>query len=96
MVGVLSEWHYRQLCIQLSQKGYRKKEPDGSMCEQSLIIEKMLAGLREEGVSKAGIAQSLDVDVEDLNCLMFGLVKTVVGGGALTRTPPRGLLRVVE
>lgn len=95
-VGLLTDWHYRTLCIEISQRGFRKKEPEGAPREQSEIIEKVLTALRAEGMSKSDIANALNIDVEELDSLVFGLVITALGGGGVTRTPRRGQLRVVK
>lgn len=95
-VGLLTDWHYRTLCIEMSQRGYRKNEPAGAPREQSEIIEKVLTALRAEGVSKSGIAAALNIEVEELDSLLFGLVMTALGGTGVTRTAARGQLRVVK
>jgi Zn-dependent peptidase ImmA (M78 family) len=51
-VGILSEWQYRQLYIELSGRGYRKREPDGAPRETSQVWAKVFAVLRTEGISK--------------------------------------------
>lgn len=58
-VGVLSEWHYRQLCIDMNQRGYRKREPEGTQRETSQVLSKVLKALRAEGITKQAIAKEL-------------------------------------
>ena len=41
MVGILSDWHYRTLCIQIASRGYRKQEPDEAQRETSQVLEKV-------------------------------------------------------
>lgn len=75
-VGLVSDWHYRTLCIELAQRGYRKREPDEAPRETSQVLAKVFAALREEGITKADIATALCVHVEELNQLVFGLALT--------------------
>ena len=97
-VGVLSDWHYQSLYIELSSRGYRKTEPDEGPREASQILQKVFAALRDESVSKGDIASELCVDPEELDQLVFGLALTGLSGGG-ARGKPRGKapdLRVVS
>ena len=97
-VGVLSDWHYQSLYIELSSRGYRKTEPDEGPRESSQILQKVFAALRDESVSKGDIASELCVDPEELDQLVFGLALTGLSGGG-ARGKPRGKapdLRVVS
>lgn len=97
-IGVLSDWHYQSLYIELSTRGYRKKEPDEGQRETSQMLQKVFAALRDESISKGDIASELCVPVEELNQLVFGLALTGLSGGrggiARTGKPPQ--LRVVS
>ena len=94
-VGVLSEWQYRQLYIELSEKGYRTTEPEPSARETSQVLNKVFAALRQEGTSKADVARHLRMPPRELDALVFGLVMTVVDGGAGGGGRARSHLRVV-
>lgn len=97
-VGVLSDWHYQSLYIELSSRGYRKNEPDSGQRESSQILHKVFAALRNESISKGDIASELCVQPDDLDQLVFGLALTGVNGGgqgnARASAPPR--LRIVS
>lgn len=95
---VLSDWQYQSLYVELSSKGYRKKEPDPSPRETSQILAKVFAALRQENVTRSDIADELCVDVEELNQLVFGLALTgIVGGASENRSAGRrGQLQVVR
>lgn len=80
-VGVVTEWHYRSLCIEIAQRGYRKSEPRGVPRETSQVFKKVFEALREEGVSKGDVARQLLMHVADLDALVFGLVMTQLQGG---------------
>ncbi|MFT7776013.1 helix-turn-helix domain-containing protein [Roseateles sp.] len=97
-VGAISDWHYQTLFVELSSRGYRKKEPDEGQRETSQVLQKVFAALREEGVSRASIARELCIPAEELDQLVFGLALTVLSGsaGAEPATRAKGAnLRVV-
>jgi Zn-dependent peptidase ImmA (M78 family) len=79
-LGLLSDWHYRKLYIEISSRGYRKAEPDGTPREVSQVLHKVFSALREDGVSKHEIAASLNVHAEDVDDLVFGLALTGLDG----------------
>lgn len=96
-LGVLSEWNYRGLCIEMGQRGYRNQEPEGAQREMSLIIPKIFSALRAEGVGKADVAAQLHIVPDELDRLVFGLALTAVQGntdGVATR-PRNPELRIV-
>ena len=98
-VGLVSEWHYRTLCIEIAKRGYRKQEPNEAHRETSQIITKVLSVLRDEGSTKADIAKALNVHADELDQLVFGLAltsvtpKTQASGSS---SPKRGELRLVN
>lgn len=73
-IGILSDWQYRSLYIEASKKGYRSQEPRPAQRETSQVVGKVLDHLRSQGVSRREIARSLNLEVEDLDRLVFGLV----------------------
>lgn len=75
-VGLVSDWHYRNLCIEIAQRGYRKQEPREAPRETSQVLAKVFAALREDGTTKADIASALSVNVEEIDQLVFGLALT--------------------
>ena len=81
-VGVLSDWHYRMLCIEIASRGYRKREPEEGQRENSQVFAKVFAALREEGITKGDIAKQLRVSVEEIDQLVFGLTLTGLTGAA--------------
>lgn len=96
-LGVLSDWHYRSLFIELASRGYRTKEPNEAPREISQVLAKVFAALRDEGVTRQDIAEELDVFVEEIDYLVFGLALTSLSGmGRATTRSERPNLRVVE
>jgi hypothetical protein len=81
-LGLTTDWTYRTLCIQLAQAGYRKSEPESVPHEKSLVLGKVFGALREEGLSKADVAEHLAIFPEEINELTFGLMLNALKGGA--------------
>lgn len=69
----LSDWHYRRLAVEISQRGYRTDEPEPIARETSQILNKVFAALRREGTSKAEVAHALHLHPGDLDRLVFNL-----------------------
>lgn len=86
---MLSEWHYRSICIEIAQRGYRRKEPNGILRESSQLLAKVFQVLREEGSSKASVAEQLNISTSELDALIFGLAMTPVQGGRSQDAEPR-------
>jgi Zn-dependent peptidase ImmA (M78 family) len=78
-IDLLSEWQYRNLCIELSRRGYRRAEPEPIPRETSQVLAKVFAQVRKEGVTKAEVAKELALTTRDLDALVFGLVVASVG-----------------
>jgi len=81
-LGLITDWHYRTLCIQISESGYRINEPNGCPRETSQLLQKVFASLKEEGISKADVANELHISLEDIDSLVFGLLplSRITGG----------------
>lgn len=88
-LGVLSDWHYRSLCIEIAKRGFRTQEPLEMKRETSQVYAKVFSALREEGVSKRDIAQDLAVLPDDVEQLVFGLVITGISGSEKPPTSSR-------
>jgi Zn-dependent peptidase ImmA (M78 family) len=95
-VGLSSDWHYRQLCVELSKRGYRRTEHNGIPREPSQVLNKVFAALRADGIRPATIARELDITLAELNNLVFGLVISAQDGGKATTAPSRPTLSVVR
>jgi hypothetical protein len=97
-LDLLSEWHYRKLYIEISSRGFRKKEPDGGPREISQVLQKVFAALRAEDVSKEDIAAALRVHPKDIDELVFGLAMMSLNGAPhrSDRSRPRPALTLVS
>jgi Zn-dependent peptidase ImmA (M78 family)/transcriptional regulator with XRE-family HTH domain len=80
ILGVLSDWQYHQLYIEMSKRGYRTKEPASMPRETSQVLNKVFTALRKEGVGKADIAKELRVHPRDLDQLVFNLAMVPIEG----------------
>lgn len=95
-LGVLSDWHYKQVCIDLARRG-RKNEPSPISRETSSLLRQVFDALRAKGMGLAEIARQLRLDRSDVSGLVFGLVATTVsGGGAGAGLVGPRTLRLVE
>lgn len=90
-LGMLRSWQYRETCIELSQRGYRKGEPNGISRESSQVLRKVLTTLRHKGITIRHIADDLRLTTDELNGYLFGLVVTAVAGNGTSQQtqPPR-------
>jgi Zn-dependent peptidase ImmA (M78 family) len=94
-VGMLSDWQYRILCIQISKHGYRTAEPNEAPRETSQVLPKIFSALHQEGVSRSGVARALCIPQSELECLMFGLTMASIEGGR-KGTSSRSRLAIVN
>ena len=99
-LGLISDWHYHSICRQLSAQGYRIEEKDSDRTrETSLLLKKVVQGIRQSGGSVGTIAKSLGLFRSELDDLLFGLIMTGVDGGGVStprRPSERPKLRLVR
>lgn len=97
-VGVLTDWVYRSMCIELSAKGMRLREHDSDPRETSLILRKVLEDQKAKGVGLRDIASFVRIPVDELGKLIAGLTSVSLSHSNITApsTPRvRGHLKVV-
>lgn len=86
----VTEWTYRNLCIELAKNGYRTNEPEPIERESSQLLTKVLDYLQSQKLGRAEIAKHLCISVDEINALTFQLTRlSVVSGDALSETPSR-------
>lgn len=98
-LNLLSDWRYRALTVELSRRGYRTTEHHSVGAETSQVLQKVFSALRKEGISKTEVAKALDLYVEDIEALVFGLTMLPISGSAGARnsaSDARSDLRLVE
>ncbi len=77
-LGLITEWGYRDLCIQLSRAGYRRGEPGGIPREKSERLRQSLALLRQSGVTIGDVADDLGVAPSEMKSWMIGITMQAV------------------
>ncbi|MGE4449563.1 ImmA/IrrE family metallo-endopeptidase [Oryzomicrobium sp.] len=97
-LGQVTEWTYRNLCIEIAKSGYRTNEPEPMEHESSQLLTKVLDFLHSHNSGRGEIAKNLSISVDDINALTFQLTRlSVISGNATTeissRQPPK--LRLV-
>jgi len=95
-LGLSSEWHYRQLNIQLSRLGYRSSEPNGmTERETSLVAEKICDHFRREGIKRGTILKEIDIPADEIAALLFKhpFFSTAVVSSNTTHHPDHGNVR---
>ena len=91
-LGLLSDWQYKSMCIELGRRGYRSGEPVGIDRERSSVWRKVFEQLWTERTTKAEIASELNLPLDELEGLVMGLLDA-------DREPPvsgEQLLRLIE
>ena len=73
---LLTDWAYRSVCIDLSQRGYRSGEPQGMERDTSRVWKQVFDQLWREGQSRSRIARDLALPEDELLRLTFGLTPT--------------------
>ena len=61
------------MCIDLTQRGYRTGEPDGTERDKSRVWKQVLDHLWREGKTKETIAKALYLPLDEIEKLTFGL-----------------------
>jgi Zn-dependent peptidase ImmA (M78 family) len=70
--GRINDWLYRQICIELSTRGFRSSEPGGMPnYEMSRVFPQVLSRSKAK-VSAQVIADELELPVSDVHALTFG------------------------
>lgn len=72
-VGLISDWHYREMCKAMSVMGYRRSEPLPRPREESVLWKKVLQSLWSDRIDKQSIARALCVPPSELEALLGGL-----------------------
>ncbi len=73
--GMLSPWHYRQVCIEAQQFGMRKEEPNPIDRERSQVLHKVLTILWQRKVTPDRLATRFGWPRSELDSLTFQLMR---------------------
>jgi len=71
--NLVSEWHYRDLCRQISTLGYRSKEPRPRAREESVLWRKVFESLWKERLTRDHVAKQLCIPPDEIEALIGGL-----------------------
>ena len=94
---ITTEWQYRQFAIQISERGFHKKEPYGIGRERSVVWQKVVDQLRTAKTTKHAIAADLAIPVQEIENLLFGLANMLsVDGDGIGSGKSRAALRLVK
>jgi Zn-dependent peptidase ImmA (M78 family)/DNA-binding XRE family transcriptional regulator len=74
---LITDWQYRSFCIELTNRGYRSREPTGIVRETSVIWRKVLTQLWRERTTKASIASELHLPPDELEGLIWNLASVM-------------------
>lgn len=74
----MTEWTYRNLCIEMARNGYRTSEPAPMERESSQLLSKVLDFLKSQKIGRAEIAKNLCVSIDEINTLTFKLTRLSV------------------
>ncbi|MCX7359017.1 MAG: ImmA/IrrE family metallo-endopeptidase [Alphaproteobacteria bacterium] len=88
-LGLLTDWRYRDFCIEIAKRGYNRDEPHGIARERSVVWQKVLKALWAERTTQADIARALHLPESEVNDLIFGIVHS--GGVERPERPERGI-----
>lgn len=84
-LGIISEWNYRSLCIDLSKFG-RNKEPEPTLTyERSLLLEKVFKSLYIDGFNLEEISNELNLHISDINEYTFDIMDEVYSRADLSK-----------
>ena len=71
---IISDWKYRDFCIEMSTLGYNKNEPQPIERELSVVWQKVLRALWAEKTTQKHIADDLSIPESEVNGLIFGMI----------------------
>lgn len=73
--SVVSDWHYRDLCKELSYRGYRSEEPLPRKRDESLLWKKILESLWQDKITKRDLADVLSLPFDEVASLLDGVLE---------------------
>lgn len=95
-LDLLTDWQYRMLIMQASQKGYKKNEPESAEREVSSVLKKVFDFLKNENLSTQDIANDLKVSKIEIDKLTFKAILTEIEGGGVRSGKSKASLTLVD
>jgi Zn-dependent peptidase ImmA (M78 family)/DNA-binding XRE family transcriptional regulator len=86
-LGIINDWTNRVFCIEIAKKGYAKAEPNGIEREKSTAWEKVLKALWAEKTTQNDIASELNLPVDEVSDLLFGMLRPPTSNSADKQQP---------
>jgi len=86
-LGLISDWKYRDFCIEIVRNGYNRNEPNEIEREQSIVWEKVLKALWSENTTHLDIANELAIPSEEVGDLLFGILNPSVAAKPVQSKP---------
>lgn len=69
---LVTDWHYRQLQIELGKRGFKKSEPEGLVKrETSIIIDKIVDYLKQKKINRKLVEEETNLPLSDLSEITF-------------------------
>ena len=93
--GLSSDWHYRDLCREISMSGYRTSEPASIAREYSTLWRVVFEQLWKDGITKDHVADLLFLPRDEIFSLLKGIDGSAPDIGNAP-APRRPTLTVVE
>ncbi len=90
-LGILSDWKYRDFCIEISKRGYHRREPRGIERERSVVWERVVKSLWAEKTTLNHVAQALDIPTSEITDLLFEVLNRSHPERPSPTTPPEPL-----
>lgn len=84
-LGLLSDWQYHTLCVDMGKKGMRTNEPNGIIPERSQVNDKIIAIMKKSPEGLAGIVSDTGIPYSILMSLTFNTSVEVIQGGVSSR-----------
>lgn len=74
-IEIISDWQYRSICIELTHRNYRSREPIGVERETSVLWKKILNQLWSDRLTKEDFAAGVGIPFDELESLLFGITQ---------------------
>ncbi|MFV1849527.1 MAG: ImmA/IrrE family metallo-endopeptidase [Porticoccaceae bacterium] len=79
-LGLISDWHFKSLNIEMVNRGYKKDEPNPSPKEQSKVLQVVADRLREIGMPFSYIANQMCIPEAEVKGFFDGMTLIPVEG----------------
>lgn len=80
-LGLMTEWGYRSVCIELARRGFRSGEPESQVgIETSQVLTKVMGAIRRQGMTQREVSAVFGLPPDEFGQFMFGLTMTALRG----------------